>query len=262
MLRLASLMCPIALALLACNASDCSAKDDAKPQTKPRRLPTVEQAMKLSPVMKDVELPEYSEADLAAFRMRHIETKKATGFAVVDGGGRAIRRYLDTNGDRRIDNWIYLADGDETYRDIDVDHDGIADKAVRTYELSKDASDRLVGAQDDASDRPEEGLTNASKKTPTGVTLEQLKHLRQARTATLGADHPAVKEVQELIEREEERTGNPLLSDPLRRLHSAGKDLTEDQLRQAVGILVERVLRLEEDVRELRAAPPRLELLR
>ena len=42
--------------------------------------------------------------------------------------GQTLRRFLDTNGDNKVDLWAYYQDGVEIYRDLDADFDGKADQ--------------------------------------------------------------------------------------------------------------------------------------
>ncbi|HWE38374.1 MAG TPA: thioredoxin-like domain-containing protein [Isosphaeraceae bacterium] len=56
------------------------------------------------------------------------------GFALRDGQGQLLRRFLDTNGTRdkekhtHLDQWSYYKDGFEVYREVDLDEDGSPDE--------------------------------------------------------------------------------------------------------------------------------------
>jgi len=52
----------------------------------------------------------------------------AVGWVVEDGRGATLRRFLDSNGDGKVDQWCYFKDGLEVYRDIDSDFDGKVDQ--------------------------------------------------------------------------------------------------------------------------------------
>ncbi len=50
------------------------------------------------------------------------------GLLISNAEDQPLRRFLDTNGDRNVDQWCYYKDGIEVYRDIDSDFNGIADQ--------------------------------------------------------------------------------------------------------------------------------------
>jgi len=49
--------------------------------------------------------------------------KRAVGVLIRDGQGRALRRFLDRDGDGNTDTWCFYKDGFEVYRDVDYDGD-------------------------------------------------------------------------------------------------------------------------------------------
>jgi len=51
-----------------------------------------------------------------------------TGWLVFNSAGQLLRRFLDTNGDNKIDQWCYYKNGIEVYRDIDSNQNGKADQ--------------------------------------------------------------------------------------------------------------------------------------
>lgn len=55
-------------------------------------------------------------------------TKDPSGFVVHHISGRVLRRFIDTNGDGKLDQWSYFKDGLEVYRDIDQNKDGSLDQ--------------------------------------------------------------------------------------------------------------------------------------
>jgi thiol-disulfide isomerase/thioredoxin len=83
--------------------------------------PTAAEALSIAPTQDGIEY-ERPEKDEIARCM--VETELAGGISglVVRGpGGQLLRRFLDTNGDNRVDQWCYYKDGIEVYRDIDTD---------------------------------------------------------------------------------------------------------------------------------------------
>src|SRR5690606_23946659 len=51
-----------------------------------------------------------------------------SGWVVRGDSGQILRRFLDTNGDNKVDQWCYYKDSIEVYRDIDSDFNGKADQ--------------------------------------------------------------------------------------------------------------------------------------
>lgn len=47
---------------------------------------------------------------------------------LVDKQGKTYRRFIDSNGDKKFDIWIYFKDGRETYRDVDKNYDSLVDE--------------------------------------------------------------------------------------------------------------------------------------
>jgi peroxiredoxin len=98
------------------------------------------------PSQRDVEYD--TPTDRAAIDACKVETvykgKKPIGYALRDGQGRLLRRFVDTNGLRRryimangerepeemvhLDQWSYYKDGFEVYREIDLNEDGSLDE--------------------------------------------------------------------------------------------------------------------------------------
>src|SRR5688500_8045946 len=70
--------------------------------------PTAKQALALAPVQKDVEydVPAAKEAEKCNV---DVETVGGiTGWVVKSDVGQVLRRFLDTNGDNRVDQWCYF----------------------------------------------------------------------------------------------------------------------------------------------------------
>ena len=56
------------------------------------------------------------------------KTKDPAGFVVHHNSGRILRRFVDTNGDNKLDHWAYFNNGLEVYRDLDTNFDGRTDQ--------------------------------------------------------------------------------------------------------------------------------------
>lgn len=57
---------------------------------------------------------------------------KERGYVVRDNRGLIIRRFIDSNGDGKVDRWSYFMNGQEVYRDVDANLNGRPDE-VRFY---------------------------------------------------------------------------------------------------------------------------------
>ena len=90
--------------------------------------PTSTDALKLVPVQTDVDFdrPTGAEAERCSVEVEAIGGM--TGWVVKTDSGQVLRRFLDTNGDNKVDQWCYFKDGIETYRDIDGNFNNKADQ--------------------------------------------------------------------------------------------------------------------------------------
>ena len=65
--------------------------------------------------------------DPAAINACKVETvvvqNRSIGYALRDGQGKLLRRFVDNDGDNRLDQWSYYQDGFEVYREDDLDGD-------------------------------------------------------------------------------------------------------------------------------------------
>ncbi len=88
--------------------------------------PKAKDLLVLKPVIKGVEYE--IPADAGAIDACKIETvfnarKRGIGFALRDGQGKLLRRFVDTDGNGKTDQWSYFQDGFEVYRDNDLNGD-------------------------------------------------------------------------------------------------------------------------------------------
>jgi len=115
-----------------------AAKPPAKPAARPERatagqaqaaeVPSPQQALKLTPVQKDVDYSRPSEEEVARCKVLVLNQGGQSGWIVEDPQGLTLRRFVDTNGDNKVDQWCYYKDGLEVYRDIDGDFNGRVDQ--------------------------------------------------------------------------------------------------------------------------------------
>lgn len=106
--------------------------------------PSVEALLALVPIMEGVSVDTPEAKHTENLIVRSIKRKEVSGWQLVNEDRVVLRRFLDTNGDKKIDRWIYFLDGQEVYRDADTDYDGIADTATRTFRLTKDEKGKLI----------------------------------------------------------------------------------------------------------------------
>ena len=79
--------------------------------------------------------PRFSMAEVEAIPIdvlkrssfQNISEGGGRGFRIMNSQNQTLRKFLDTNGDIKLDQWIYYQDGKETYRDVDQDFDGKVD---------------------------------------------------------------------------------------------------------------------------------------
>jgi hypothetical protein len=90
--------------------------------------PTVDQALKLAPIQKDVEYDSPPAADIPKCTIKAEKIGNQTGWVVRSPNGQTLREFVDTNGDNVVDRWSYYKDGVEVYRDIDENFNGKADQ--------------------------------------------------------------------------------------------------------------------------------------
>jgi thiol-disulfide isomerase/thioredoxin len=90
--------------------------------------PTAKEALSLVPVQKDIDydMPEAKEVEKCTVEV--VTVGGLTGYVVRTDSGQVLRRFLDTNGDNKVDQWCYFKDGIEIYRDIDGNFNNKADQ--------------------------------------------------------------------------------------------------------------------------------------
>ncbi|WP_435010693.1 redoxin family protein [Tundrisphaera lichenicola] len=93
--------------------------------------PTVAQLMAFKPSQKGVEYDVPSDpAAIAACKVEPVANGKGAsiGWALRDGQGKLLCRFVDSNGSGRMNQWSYYQDGFEIYREIDVNNDQSLDE--------------------------------------------------------------------------------------------------------------------------------------
>ncbi len=90
--------------------------------------PSAEAALALQPVQSDVPFYKVPKEDVASCRVTDLRENGWSGWTVEAADGTRLRRFADTNGDKKIDLWCYYDHGIEVYRDVDSDFNGKADQ--------------------------------------------------------------------------------------------------------------------------------------
>ncbi len=90
--------------------------------------PSVVEALKLKPIQADVDYDTPTGDELEKSTITAIDSKTVTGWEVRNGSGQLIRQFVDSNRDKKVDQWCYYKDGIEVYRDIDGNHNRKADQ--------------------------------------------------------------------------------------------------------------------------------------
>ena len=90
--------------------------------------PSVEFALQLTPTQKGVVFETPSKEQIKQCTISSPKIDGKVGWIVKNPSGLLLRRFLDTNGDNKVDQWCYYKDGVEVYRDIDSDFNEKADQ--------------------------------------------------------------------------------------------------------------------------------------
>jgi hypothetical protein len=90
--------------------------------------PTVADALKLTPVQKEIEFTTPAKDAIEQCTIKPEKFDNHTGWVIRDKTGQILRRFVDTNADNVVDQWCYYQDGIEIYRDIDADFNGKPDQ--------------------------------------------------------------------------------------------------------------------------------------
>ena len=86
-------------------------------------------ALQYKPSHRDVAYDKPAVADVKKCKVLLENVAGKSGFAVYSPTGQILRRYMDVNGDRYIDQWRYFNNGIEVFRDIDSDFNNKIDQS-------------------------------------------------------------------------------------------------------------------------------------
>lgn len=90
--------------------------------------PSPESALGIKPIHSEIDYEIPSPENVDRCTVTDIEREGWVGWEVFSPDGMILRRFADTNGDKKIDLWSYFKFGVEVYRDVDGDFNGKADQ--------------------------------------------------------------------------------------------------------------------------------------
>src|SRR5262245_42684936 len=84
--------------------------------------PTAAEILRIRPKQEGVvySTPAPQEQEACKVELVQGSQRGSSGWLVRDARGLPLRRFFDTNGDKRIDVWSYYHEGVEVYREIDT----------------------------------------------------------------------------------------------------------------------------------------------
>src|SRR5919199_872200 len=92
--------------------------------------PTVAQMLSFHPRQQGITCSTPTPQEQEACKVELVTGSKAgsNGWLLRDPRGLPLRRFFDSNGDKKIDVWSYYLDGAEVYREIDSNFNGRVDQ--------------------------------------------------------------------------------------------------------------------------------------
>jgi len=92
------------------------------------RDPQVVKALSYTPRQSNIAYDKVAEKDIDSCTSKYETRTGFEGLVIYNADGQPLRRFVDGNGDRQVDQWCYYKDGIEVYRDVDSDFNGAADQ--------------------------------------------------------------------------------------------------------------------------------------
>ncbi|MGB7325151.1 MAG: redoxin domain-containing protein [Rubripirellula sp.] len=90
--------------------------------------PSAASALGIRPIQEGVDYDIVSPEVAEKCTVTDIDKEGWSGWTVLSPDGMTLRRFADTNGDKKVDLWSYYKFGVEVYRDIDADFNTKADQ--------------------------------------------------------------------------------------------------------------------------------------
>jgi len=89
----------------------------------------VENVLAYKPEQPDIDYDSPTAAEIPECKLEIERTEKGSGWVLYNPQGLVLRRFLDTNGDRGVDEFRYYKHGLEVYRDIDSNGNNKVDQS-------------------------------------------------------------------------------------------------------------------------------------
>ncbi|MBL8799169.1 MAG: redoxin domain-containing protein [Planctomycetia bacterium] len=90
--------------------------------------PTTAQMLGFKPKQEGVVITTPTAEELAKCKVELVKATRGSGWMLKDEKGDLLRRYMDTNGDNKIDVWSYYHKGLEVYRELDTNFNDKVDQ--------------------------------------------------------------------------------------------------------------------------------------
>src|SRR4051794_41039325 len=84
--------------------------------------PTPDQILSFRPKQEGVLIGTPTAQEASACKVELVKAVKGSGWMLRDPRGLPLRKFMDSNGDNKIDVWSYYKDGVEVYREIDTNY--------------------------------------------------------------------------------------------------------------------------------------------
>src|SRR5437764_14822839 len=86
--------------------------------------PTPDQILRFRPKQAGVLIGTPTAQEVSACKVELVKAVKGSGWMLRDPHGLPLRKFMDSNGDNKIDVWSYYKDGVEVYREVDTNYNG------------------------------------------------------------------------------------------------------------------------------------------
>lgn len=170
----------------------------------------LKQAMSFRPFQQGGNYDRPGGDDLSGLKLGDAASIGQVGFLVRDANDIILRRFVDTDGDKRLDTWAYYLRGVEVYRDVDTNKDT---KPDRFYWLGPEGS--RIGIDDDQ----DRSIESWAKISPQEATIELVEALKEKNVARMKALYLTEEELGSL------KLSPELEKQVSERLSQATKDL-------------------------------------
>jgi thiol-disulfide isomerase/thioredoxin len=89
----------------------------------------IDDVLAYKPIQKDIDYETPSASEIASCKLDVERTEKGSGWVLYGPQGQILRRFMDSNGDRSVDEFRYYKHGLEVYRDLDTNANNEIDQS-------------------------------------------------------------------------------------------------------------------------------------